>query len=144
MSTRTVTMTMTQDTARIVERACELYARAQMGQLDDVAAEVVAYHGDVNAYHGMRAELDAIAERLGIVPHRGAYYSITSEQVPDVARIAWDAYTVLRHAMTKALHPEGPPQGLRPCAWDEPRQYSTQVLPVVTQNRPSKPSETRS
>ena len=76
-----------------LKRACELYARVHMGQLDMVAWEKQDRLTD-EEYQRLREVLD---EAAGIVTGmtKGASYGIRSPHIDERARVAWDMYMAL-------------------------------------------------
>lgn len=118
----TYILEMTPETARIITKACELYARTIFGQVEtvvDTIAEGIPLdrmppHGDVAFGHEWdewlkrREEARIIADQIKRIlmpeiPVNGSY-GVGHHREAD---IAWEAYEVLRYTMAWHNHPEG-------------------------------------
>lgn len=87
-------LTITREQADVLSSACELLARVHMGQLGFVAE---SFLGKESApFIALREALEEI-EPLATEMHRNAYHSISSKEIPDEARVAWDIYQVIRN-----------------------------------------------
>lgn len=87
------TLHLTPSQHETLKRACELYARVHMGQLDMVAWEKQDRLTD-EEYQRLKEVLDGAA---GIITRetKGASYGIRSPHIDERARVAWDMYMAL-------------------------------------------------
>ena len=104
-------LTMDSETARMVSRACELYARIVCGQYEEVSFETaMAWPEKFKSDHycEMRDQAEAAlqAAKLAMFPElsRHSSYGVSHNRKADTA---WNVYQVVRHAMAWHEHPEG-------------------------------------
>jgi len=101
-------LTLTENQARVMKDALELYARAGMGQLDLI--------GDVHLRKPNKLDTESFIE-LRTLLHKcekvitkllgGGFFSISSDETPEDCRIAWDIYQVVRHRLAHDREPKG-------------------------------------
>lgn len=108
-SPHTYTLTMTQDQALTVSKACEFYARVMMGQFNEIAFETMMPHTSHPDFCTRRNAMEhllhqarkyAFPELTGPGHSYGVGHSVSSDR-------AWEAYQVLRHAIAWTNNPEG-------------------------------------
>jgi hypothetical protein len=95
---------MDEEQAIIIEWALDLFSRVHMGQWAELATwanvspDEVVECGEV---------LDETAVAFGVRPERNSFYGITSNEIHDRARVAWDIQQVVRHCVAWERNPEG-------------------------------------
>ena len=101
----TYTLTMDAETANVVKRACELYARILFGQWDELSWEMtlrdktfIDRRRDCETFLGL-ARAAAFPD---LVP--GQSYGVGHDRTADTA---WNAYQAIRYAIAWHDHPEG-------------------------------------
>lgn len=108
-SPHTYTLTMTQDQALIVSKACEFYARVMMGQFNEIVFETMMPHTSRPDFCERRDHMEALLHQArkcafpdltGPGHSYGVGHSVSSDR-------AWEAYQVLRHAIAWTNKPEG-------------------------------------
>jgi hypothetical protein len=115
----------------IVIKALEFYSRTQIGQFEEVLTVAdPAARKDPDLRDRCRRYLQgAKAVLLGF--GRDQSYGITSEEVPDSARVARDIHDVLQQKIAFAEKPEGGPEW-----WFRPiEQLGKEPLPTVTETK---------
>ena len=119
----TYTLTMDDETANVVKRACELYARILFGQWEELSWEMILQdrtfverRPDCEAFLGL-ARAAAFPD---LVP--GQSYGVGHDRTADTA---WHAYQAIRYAIAWHDHPEG---GLAVC-FDKPMKFSDAPMP---------------
>ena len=119
----TYTLTMDSETANVVKRACELYARILFGQWDELAWEMtmrdstfIERRQDCEAFLGL-ARMAAFPKLV-----QGQSYGVGHDRTADTA---WHAYEAIRYAIAWHDHPEG---GLAVC-FDKPMKFSDAPMP---------------
>jgi len=100
-------LTLTPEQARVVSRACELFTRLHIGQLNELTWELLDLsRKDFCECRDAAEPLLLMIRRLYfpdlILP--GASYGVGKNLVSDRA---WDVYQVIRHALAWQEHPEG-------------------------------------
>lgn len=105
----TYTLTMTQDQALTVSKACEFYARVMMGQFNEIAFETMLQNLKQPDFCTRRNAMEhllyqarkyAFPDLTGPGHSYGVGHSISSDR-------AWEAYQVIRHAIAWTNNPEG-------------------------------------
>lgn len=101
----TYTLTMDAETAHVVSRACEFYARILMAQWKELSWEMTIRDG---TYDERRPVCEAFIERarMAAFPElvRGQYYGVGHDRKADTA---WNAYQAIRYAIAWHDHPDG-------------------------------------
>lgn len=93
-------LTLTHEQMNVLQRACDLYTRVQMGQFWSVA-EVFLYNDTYQlepmAALALRDAADALKPIVfpNLAPN--AYHGICSDKTPEPAKISWDIQCVMRH-----------------------------------------------
>ena len=115
MTTKTYTLTVTENQAQIIAYAVELMSRIQMGQWTEFV-DWLPHQGKF-CRHSLREQLQpAMAEHFrktkpaGMfypIDGWGSHYGIYSEFTPDMARTAWDLQKVIEHRLAWDRNPEG-------------------------------------
>ena len=128
-------LTITEEQARTLISALDLYSRIGMGQFEEVemiyrydSRKSVNYDGEETVeYDGdkFRELLKECKKLLG--HHSNGSYGIYSHQVPDSFRVAWDLKKVIRHRLAWDRRPEG---GYT-VDFEEPRQSSKLPLACI-------------
>lgn len=118
---------LTEEQLEIISKACELYGRIQMGQL-----RVIAEH----FFHIPNERLDFLRQLLTRAePYAsglgGGYHSISSDSIPDSARVAMDIHQVVRHHLSWKKNPAGGST----VNFDKPMQFSDCPLAEITDRR---------
>lgn len=117
---RTYTLTLTEGQALVLRDACELLARVHMGQFDSVVDEVVLHRTGWTDIIWKAREIASELERA-VFPHG---LSISSADIPDRSRVAWDLYQVVRGAIAWADVPPGVPRPSWHVQYDDPMHTS--------------------
>jgi hypothetical protein len=99
-----ITLELTERQADAIAHACEAYGRLYMGQLEDPLFEAATHHGTTEAYWEARPQIDALASMLLKLPGT-ARYSLTAEEVPQSAKLAWEVRDALQIALGRNLWP---------------------------------------
>ena len=101
----TYTLTMDAETARVVSRACEFYARILFGQWDEISWEMTLRD---KTFMDRRQECERFLglARAAAFPilAPGASYGVGHDRTSDTA---WNAYQAIRYAIAWHDHPEG-------------------------------------
>lgn len=91
--------------AEVLQNALELWSRIHMGQIEEVAWPLQDMVHTV-AYHELKDKLKECCPLVtGLPPN--AYFSLTSEKVPETAKMAWEMYAEIRHRTSWDRMPEG-------------------------------------
>lgn len=121
------TLTMTEEQARVVSRACELYARLLYGQLDELNHELLLRESreDICARRELANDFLMMLKQIYFpgLHGPGHSYGIGHDVVSDRA---WAAYQAIRYTMAWHDHPEG---GIG-VHFDPPFSYGDEPLPV--------------
>lgn len=115
---------MTENQARVLMRALDLYSRVRMGQFRTISYLFTPYREfdwTVVDYH-----LDATKRAIFPELDTNAYYGIFNDEVGD-AKNAWDIHQVVRHALAWHRNLEG---GIT-VDFDEPWATSDEPLPTI-------------
>lgn len=119
-------LTLTEDQARTAARACELYCRLLLGQLDELNHELLLREtrDDISGRREAAMTLLLHLKKLyfpdlhGHGHSYGVGHDITAER-------SWSVYQALRHCMAWHEHPEG---GIG-VSFDPPMSYNDEPLP---------------
>lgn len=106
-STKAYILELTGAQARVIQRACEIYSRLCMGQLEHVTDITIWGEAEPKEEHAIeasriRAHANVMKfEMFGFQPAEswGIY------QTPNPARTAWDIYQVIRHRLACDIRP---------------------------------------
>jgi hypothetical protein len=133
MSDRKYILHLTENQARVIVKALDLYSRIGMGQLGEIAYVLMNYSKSssdneiqdrADRFHVLRERLDIISQSwMG----RSGHYGISSEKISDVFRIAWDIQQVVRHRLAWDRNPKGDIT----VDFDDPLKYSSEQLPTI-------------
>lgn len=102
-------LTMTPEQAHTLCRACELYTRLHIGQLDELSMELMDLREDDfcerrDKAEELLAQLKQIFFSPRLNPSRGASYGVGNDKQ---SGRAWDIYQVVRYAVAWHDYPEG-------------------------------------
>ena len=109
--------------AAVIALALELYARAHIGQLNEISWQVGRYIQSPADVSKARDHLEMASKYL--FPDGSP--SMTNPKVPESARIAWDIQQVIRHRRSWDDNPGG---GIT-TNFDEPMKLSKVPLPKM-------------
>lgn len=120
----TYTLTMDAETANVVKRACELYARILFGQWDEISWEMMRLLDSTFIERRNDCERHLAAAKAATFPKLlpGQSYGVGHDRTADTA---WHAYEAIRCAIAWHDHPEG---GLAVC-FDKPMKFSDAPMP---------------
>jgi hypothetical protein len=101
----TYTLTMDAETANVVKRACELYARILFGQWDEISWEMTMRDSTfIDRRNDCQRHLaEAKTATFPELPP-GQSYGVGHDRTADTA---WNAYQAIRYAIAWHDHPEG-------------------------------------
>lgn len=130
---RKFTLTMTEDQLRLLDRACEFYARVMCGQFSTLADDILFEQDLTQKSWDARKEAayDVLYAARGILfPELGSSRS-THHGVgwKDSADAMYDFHDVIRHKLWSML-PEKERSFNSVCAYP-PRQWSSHPLPII-------------
>ena len=120
----------------MINTALELYSRIGMGQLEEILQHCVFPNEkkpddeQMSFYEkreDARRELERIKCALWALPHPHAYWSISSMEIHDSNRVAWDIQQVIRHRLAW----DNEPNGGWTVQFDRPMRYGGQPLPRI-------------
>lgn len=102
----TYTLTMDAETANVVKRACELYARILFGQWEELSWEMTVRDNTFAATRRENCESYLRMARCCAFPelHQDASYGVWHDRTSETA---WNAYQAIRYAIAWHDHPEG-------------------------------------
>lgn len=112
---------------KIIDRACELFSRIYMGQLEEVAWLFNCSSHSQQQYIELKESLTRLNFIITGMPNQ-SHFGIANENVPDIARCAYDIHQVIRHYLAWKENPQG---GFG-VSFDSPSQYAKQALPKIT------------
>jgi hypothetical protein len=105
-----VTVEMSEEQARVVVKALDIFSRLHMGQVSDVELFYRLLNVGQNKSFPSR-EVERLCESIKfyVFPELspGSYHSISSEKISEDARVAFDLIQALRHPMAWKRNPEG-------------------------------------
>lgn len=137
MTTKTYTLTVTENQARIIAHAVELMSRIQTGQWFSFIDWLPQQHQF--SRHELREKLQPVmTEHFSktkpdncpyVIDGWNNNYNILAEYVPETARVAWDLQKVIEHRLAWDRNPEG---GFT-VDFDEPAHAGTEPLAVMKQ-----------
>ena len=107
MNTRTVVLTLTEEHAKLVARACEFYARMKMGQFNEVVWNFLDRKLDGDQYCIRRdlAEANLLEARKSIYPElKGVGHSYGIGKFEDADK-TFDIYQVVEYALGSNKEP---------------------------------------
>ncbi len=119
------TLELSDEQLSVISKACELYARIYMGQLEEVAPLFTSM--PEARYQELTLALKALNTVITEMPEQ-AHFGIRNERVPEVARCAYDIHQVIRHHLAWKQHPYGG-FGVN---FDSPIQYGSKSLPTIS------------
>lgn len=133
-----VTITMNENQAYVVKNLLEFSTRMLIGQFEELDA--LFTHQTKNTFwrdDRRRADLKVHmqAARQDIYPelHPGSYLGIGGAETPEIAKVAWDVFKTIDHALAYNKHPGGKYPGFpKTVNFDAVRGKSQEPLPAVT------------
>ena len=101
-------LTLNEEQARIVSRACELYSRLHMGQVEEINHEllVAETHDNISERRDQAMLFLHELKKLYFPSLHGPGHSYGVGKIKK-ADIAWNAYHALRYRIAWHEHPEG-------------------------------------
>lgn len=140
---RTYSLKLNERQLGVLQNALELFSRIGMGQFSQVKWTLLM--SSSNAEHKMSVEQSNLLEdmltqaQICYTPerHPGAYWSISSKEIGDCFRVAWDIQQVVRHRLSwDRLKREKGPNAKRGITvdFDEPIKYGAEPLPEIIGN----------
>ena len=102
---RSYSLTLTENQLAVVEKACDLYTRVFLGQLDSVAWLLTLVIEDVEKYQRLKEGLGELKPLIW--GQRNGGPGIRSERIPDNAKVAYDIVQVVRQVRAYQEKPEG-------------------------------------
>lgn len=105
---KTINLTLTEEQAKVVSRACEFYCRIYNGQFQEIPFELMIHQNMADAdwcYRRDKAEEKLLEARQYIYPELhgiGHSYGVGKFEVADKA---WNVYQVLRYALGDGRKP---------------------------------------
>jgi hypothetical protein len=123
-------LSLTEAQARIIIDALDLFSRIGMGQLYEIAH--VLRTNVIGSQTNLSDRLDAIDKLTREASAcwmdcAGGYYGITSNNISDVYRIAWDLQQVIRYRLAWDKNPNG---GIQ-VQFDRPLKSSNEPLAII-------------
>ncbi|MBD2505613.1 hypothetical protein [Anabaena azotica] len=119
------TLDLNDEQLTVISKACELFARIHMGQLEEVAWLFSSLSEE--RYQELTETLKELNTLITQMPKQ-AHFGIRSEQVPQIAKSAYDIHQVIQHHLAWKQNPQGGVGG----NFDSPVQYSTIPLPTIS------------
>lgn len=123
-------LTITEEQAKTLVNAIDLYQRIGMGQLDEVKFIAVPSPGHKLNFVELDQTIAILKMQLLGWPNIGTSHSIMSNVLPDKFRVAWDIQQVIRYR----IEHDGLKPGEKPGCYvpfDKPRQTSKEPLPEI-------------
>lgn len=126
---RKYTIEVDEDQAQAISVACEFMGRIAMGQFTEIATGWM-FNWKVDHEQKNVAEkiLQAAKGMLTDLGRSHPYYSISSPEVPDQCRIAYDLHQVIRHRLA---WDRSPVKEITNCHKDEPMRYGKSNLATI-------------
>lgn len=122
-------LSLTATQAGLLVRALDLFSRIGMGQLGDVAQYAAPGGLNATAYRHLKDELIRLERLVSPDGTSACHYSISSPEIDDANRVAWDMQQVIRHRLAWDGLAEGDtPSGV---SFYEPMRYSAEPLPAI-------------
>ncbi|MFA6234657.1 MAG: hypothetical protein WC824_10805 [Bacteroidota bacterium] len=129
---RKIKVTMTEEQAKLLSQAAELYARLMTGQLEVLAeclpgTSPLAHFINTGKINAMD---EAVKDLKHVVTGFSMYhsYGIHNPVVPEKARVLYDLHQVLRHQVQK--NKPSPWKGMQ--VWDDPPMQVSEKTPLAT------------
>lgn len=109
MSDTKYILTMTDDQAKVIARACDFYARILLGQFDEIVWETLERSSPFTSDYTERRnkmELLLLQAKECAFPelHGYSHYGVGHDKTSDTA---WNAYQAIRYCIAWHNHPEG-------------------------------------
>jgi len=135
----TYELTINETHAQVLINALELYSRMGMGQLSflmehqDLQKRLVV--GPDSHFETVRGTLEFLKKIIFPELPLNGYYSISSPEINDANRVAYEMLQVVRHRMAWDRLQGKQPSGFS-VIYDEPMKTSAQPLPTIRQVTP--------
>ncbi|BAT56567.1 hypothetical protein NOS3756_55790 (plasmid) [Nostoc sp. NIES-3756] len=120
------TLDLNNEQLAVVSKACELFARIHMGQLEEIAWLFSSLPEE--RYQELTETLKELNTLITQMPKQ-SHFGIRSEQVPKIAKSAYDIHQVISNYLAWKQTPQGGVGGY----FDSPVQYSTIPLPRISE-----------
>lgn len=101
-----VVLTMTMDQARMVDTACELYARLKIGQFEIITEQMLNV-GDVEEYCKRRDIANDLLHSVACVIYGRNINGMPHAQKDAMHHRAWNIHQAIRYCIAWHEHPEG-------------------------------------
>jgi len=128
----TYTLKISKEQAQAISNCTELYARIQMGQVEDVGYQLLANTKyldlppeDQSAIRDLLSDIHRI-----LVGATNTSFGLHNKKIPEQARVAWDIHQVVRNVLAWERQPEG---GISSVAFDKP--YKTAGVELATMEK---------
>jgi hypothetical protein len=125
-------LSLTERQARVITEALDLFSRIGMGQLEEIAHILGSYTKPSESSSLLPERLEEVkrlareASNVWTGNHFGCR-GISSEEIGDTFRVAWDLHQVIRHRLAWDRNPKG---GLQ-VSFDTPMKYSQEPLAII-------------
>lgn len=125
-------LSLTERQAQVITEALDFFSRIGMGQLEEIAHVLRVYTKPSESSSLQSYRLDELkrlireAANVWMGSPCGCH-GISSEEIGDVFRVAWDLHQVIRHRLSWDRHPNG---GLQ-VSFDTPMKYSQEPLAII-------------
>ena len=97
------------DQAHIISNCTELYARIQMGQVEEVDYQLLNNQKYQELSHFAQSEVRRLLAEIHtlLTGATNTSFGLHNKDIPDSARTAWDIYQVVRNVLAWERKPEG-------------------------------------
>ena len=133
-----VTITMNENQAYVVKNLLEFSSRMIVGQFDELDALFSSFTKNKFWQDDRRRadlKMHMQAARQDIYPelHPSSYLGIGGAETPEIAKVAWDVFKTIDHALAYNKYPEGKYPGFpKTVNFDAVKAKSQEPLPAVT------------
>lgn len=117
---------ITEDQAKIISKALDLYSRIFMGQFKEILDFQFGWKMELEDHEWCRKALQTV-KRVATGLENNAYYGIFSEKISNKARAAYDIHQVIRNKLAWDNNPNG---GIT-VNFDKPINTSAMPLPDI-------------
>ena len=125
-------LSLTERQAQVLTEALDLFSRIGMGQLEEIAYVLRSYTKPSESSSLLSSRLDELKRlaREASNVWMGSPFGcrgISSEEIGDAFRVAWDLHQVIRYRLAWDRNPNG---GLQ-VSFDTPMKYSQEPLAII-------------
>jgi hypothetical protein len=121
-----VNLELNDEQLNIISKACELLSRIYMGQLEEVALLFSELPDE--QYQELVDTLKSLQSIIKVTSKQ-SNSGIRDENIPEVARHAYDIHQVIRHYLARKHFP----QGGAAVHFDSPNAYGSLSLPTISE-----------